>query len=220
MKPGQRVWGLRLGKQWILVGLLGLSLLTGCATPSQNPYLYTGAGLGAALGAGIGAAANHRNPWKGAAIGALLGGAGGGVAGEVYGRSQTPSQPQQQQGYYQQPQQEYYPPQQGSYQPAPLLWASAQLSRRSSSNRIPPAGRLKTTALVSESPQGFFYGKIEKFNRSRWIRYTPGPAGSAPLPAHCRASASATCRITFMTLSGLREMESMPQETRNSANSG
>jgi uncharacterized membrane protein YebE (DUF533 family) len=119
MKSRQRFWSLRLGRQWILVGLLGLSLLAGCATPSQNPYLYTGAGLGGLLGAGIGAAANHNNPWKGAAIGGLLGAAGGGVAGEVYGRSQTPYQPQQQQGYYQQPQQEYYPPQQGSYQQAP-----------------------------------------------------------------------------------------------------
>jgi len=119
MNGKQRFWGLRLGKQWILVGLLGLSLLAGCATPSQNPYLYTGAGLGAALGAGIGAAANHRNPWKGAAIGGLLGGAGGGVVGEVYGRSQTPYQPQQS-GYYQPPQQgNYQPPQQGNYQQAP-----------------------------------------------------------------------------------------------------
>jgi hypothetical protein len=127
VKPRQRFWGLRLGKQWILVGLLGLSLLAGCATPSQNPYLYTGAGLGGLLGAGIGAAVNHNNPLKGAGIGALLGAAGGGIAGEVYGRSQTPYQPQQQQGYYQpqdqgyyQPtQQGYYQPQQGNYQPAP-----------------------------------------------------------------------------------------------------
>ena len=119
MNGKQRFWGLRLGKQWILVGLLGLSLLTGCATPSQNPYLYTGAGLRAALGAGIGAAANHRNPWKGAAIGGLLGGAGGGVAGAAYGQSQTPYQPQAQ-GYYQPPQQgPYQQPQQGNYQPAP-----------------------------------------------------------------------------------------------------
>jgi hypothetical protein len=118
MKPRQRFWGLRIGKQWLLVGLLGLSSLTGCATPSQNPYLYTGAGLGAALGAGIGAAANHNNPWKGAGIGALLGGAGGGIAGELYGRSQTPYQPQQS-GYYQPPQPEYNQPQQGNYQPAP-----------------------------------------------------------------------------------------------------
>ena len=111
MNRKQRFWGLRLGKQMIFLALLGLSFLTGCATPAQNHSLYTGAGLGAALGAGIGAAANHRNPWKGAAIGALLGGAGGGVAGEVYGRSQTPYQPQPQ-GYYQ-------PPQQGNYQPQP-----------------------------------------------------------------------------------------------------
>ena len=126
MKSRQRFWSLRLGKQWILVGLLGLSLLAGCATPSQNPYLYTGAGLGGLLGAGIGAAANHNNPLKGAGIGALLGAAGGGIAGEVYGRSQTPYQPQQsgyyqpqQQGYYQPTQQGYYQPQQGNYQPAP-----------------------------------------------------------------------------------------------------
>ncbi len=119
MKPRKSFWGLRLGKQLIVLGVLGLSFLTGCATPSQNPYLYTGAGLGAALGAGIGAAANHRNPWKGAAIGGLLGAAGGGVAGAVYGQSQTPYQPQQQ-GYYQpQPQGSYQPPQQGNYQPAP-----------------------------------------------------------------------------------------------------
>jgi hypothetical protein len=112
----KRFWSLRLGKQWILVSLLGLGLLTGCATPSQNPYLYTGAGLGAALGAGIGAAANHNNPLKGAGIGALLGAAGGGIAGEVYGRSQTPYQPQQQ-GYYQPPQPGYSQvPQQGYYQ--------------------------------------------------------------------------------------------------------
>ncbi len=119
MKTRQRFWSLRLGKQWILVGLLGLSLLAGCATPSQNPYLYTGAGLGGLLGAGIGAAANHNNPLKGAGIGALLGAAGGGIAGEVYGRSQTPYQPQQS-GYYQPQQQGNYQPQQpGNYQPAP-----------------------------------------------------------------------------------------------------
>jgi hypothetical protein len=118
VKARQRFLGLRLGKQLIFLGLLSLSLVTGCATPSQNPYLYTGAGLGAALGAGIGAAANHRNPWRGAAIGGLLGAAGGGVAGAVYGQSQTPYQPQTQ-GYYQPPQQGNYQPQQGNYQPAP-----------------------------------------------------------------------------------------------------
>ena len=117
MKSRQRFWGLRLGKQWILVGLLGLSLLTGCATLSQAPYLWTGAGLGAALGAGLGAAINYNNPWRGAAIGGLLGGAGGGVAGGLYGQSQTPYQPQAQ-GAYQPPQQAPYQ-QQGNYQPAP-----------------------------------------------------------------------------------------------------
>ncbi|MEW6387852.1 MAG: YMGG-like glycine zipper-containing protein [Thermodesulfobacteriota bacterium] len=95
--------------------VLALSFLWGCATPQQNPYLYTGAGLGAALGAGIGAAANHRNPWKGAAIGGLLGAAGGGIAGEVYGRS-TSNYPS---GYYDGPQQPgygyYAPPSQNYY---------------------------------------------------------------------------------------------------------
>jgi hypothetical protein len=102
--PVVNKWPRFLGKvraAQLLVGLLlVLSLLTGCATPQQNPYMYTGAGLGALLGAGIGAAANHSNPWRGAAIGALLGGAGGGVAGELYGRS-NPYYPPQQQGYYQ-----------------------------------------------------------------------------------------------------------------------
>lgn len=117
MNSRQGFWSLGLKKQLIILGLLGLSFLSGCVTPTQDPYLYTGAGLGAALGAGIGAAANHNNPWRGAAIGGLLGAAGGGVAGEVYGRSQTPYQPQQQ-GYYQ-PQQQGYcqPQQQGYYQP-------------------------------------------------------------------------------------------------------
>ena len=120
MNGKQSFWGLRLGKQWILVGLLGLSLLAGCASPAQNPSLYTGAGLGAALGAGLGAAINNGNPWRGAAIGGLLGAAGGGVAGAVYGQSQTPYQPQQPQGACQpQPQGAYQPPQQGNYQPAP-----------------------------------------------------------------------------------------------------
>jgi hypothetical protein len=123
VKTRQRFWGLGLKKQLIILGLLGLSFLTGCATPSQNPNLYTGAGLGAALGAGIGAAANHNNPWRGAAIGGLLGAAGGGVAGALYGQSQTPYQPQSQ-GAYQPPQQGYYQPQQGNYQPAPYYGPS------------------------------------------------------------------------------------------------
>jgi hypothetical protein len=120
VKPRQRFGSLRLGKQWILVGLLSLSLLAGCATPSQNPSLYTGAGLGAALGAGLGAAINHNNPWRGAAIGGLLGAAGGGVAGGLYGQSQNSYQPQQS-GAYQPQDQGYYQPQQqqGNYQPAP-----------------------------------------------------------------------------------------------------
>jgi hypothetical protein len=102
------------GRHWVILALLALSFLTGCATPNQDPALYTGAGLGAALGAGLGAAVNHRNPWKGAAIGGLLGGAAGGVAGEAYGRANPyPYQPQTQ-GYYQPP-----PQTQGYYQPPP-----------------------------------------------------------------------------------------------------
>ena len=114
MKTRQSFWGLGLKKQLIILGLLGLSFLTGCATPSQNPSLYTGAGLGGLLGAGIGAAINHNNPWRGAAIGGLLGAGGGGVAGALYGQSQTPYQPQTQ--GYQQPQPGPYQQQQGTYQ--------------------------------------------------------------------------------------------------------
>jgi hypothetical protein len=116
VKSRQRFWSLGLKKQLVILGLLGLSFLTGCASPSQNPSLYTGAGLGGLLGAGLGAAINHNNPWRGAAIGGLLGAGGGGVAGALYGQSQTPYQPQQQQGYYQQPQQGPYQQQQGNYQ--------------------------------------------------------------------------------------------------------
>jgi YMGG-like Gly-zipper len=98
--------------QGMLLAILmaGVLFLTGCATAPQNPYLYTGAGLGGAVGAAIGAGVNGKNPWKGAAIGALLGGAAGAVGGEMYGRSQQPYQSQQ--GYYQNgPQPGYgYPP--------------------------------------------------------------------------------------------------------------
>jgi len=111
---------LRRGKYLIIIGLLAVSFLTGCASYQQTPNLYTGAGLGAALGAGLGAAINHSNPGRGAAIGGLLGLAGGGLAGAAYDKSQTPYQPQpyqgQPQGYYQGPppgydqQQPYYGP--------------------------------------------------------------------------------------------------------------
>jgi Glycine zipper len=94
----------------LVVLSVGLISLTGCASAPQNPYLYTGAGIGGAVGAAIGAGTNGNNPWKGAAIGGLLGGAVGAVGGEVYGRSQQPSQPQQ--GYYQQPGYGYPPPNQ------------------------------------------------------------------------------------------------------------
>jgi hypothetical protein len=99
----------------------GLISLGGCTTAPQNPYLYTGAGVGSAVGAAIGAGTNGKNPWKGAAIGGLLGGAVGAVGGEVYGRSVQPTQPQQ--GYYQNgPQQQGYgypPPNQGYYRRQP-----------------------------------------------------------------------------------------------------
>ncbi len=110
-----------------LAGLLvASSFITGCATP-QNPYTYTGAGLGAAVGAAIGAGANGANPWKGAAIGALVGGATGGVAGEIYGRSNPycppKCPPQQRPGYYQsaptQPGYGYMPPAGQSYSGQP-----------------------------------------------------------------------------------------------------
>jgi hypothetical protein len=42
----------------------------------------------------------------------------------------------------------------------------------------------------------------------------------AALVFDCRASASATLRLTARKLSGLTEIESIPQSTRNSANSG
>ena len=118
MKPRKRFWSLGLKKQMVILGLLGLIFVTGCATPSQAPYAWGGAGIGSAIGAGLGAAINHNNPWRGAAIGGLLGGGGGALAGVAYGQSQTPYQPQQQGAYQpqQQQQQGYYQPQQGSYQ--------------------------------------------------------------------------------------------------------
>lgn len=85
--------------QRLLIFLVTVSLLAGCA--GMSPYNYTGAAMGGALGAGLGAAINNRNPWKGAAIGGLLGAAAGGVAGEVVRQSKTP--PPSEQGYYYQP---------------------------------------------------------------------------------------------------------------------
>ena len=114
MKTRHWFGGRHPGRPWVILALLALSFLMGCASPNQNPSMYTGAGLGAALGAGLGAAINNRNPWKGAAIGGLLGAAGGGVAGAAYGRSNAnPYQPETQ-GYYQPP-----PQNQGYYQPQP-----------------------------------------------------------------------------------------------------
>lgn len=110
----RRFWGWRLVKQGVILTLLALSLVTGCATQPYNPYMYTGAGLGAALGAGLGAAVNHSNPWRGAAIGALMGGALGGVGGEIYGRNNPLPSQSQSSGYYQ-PQ----PPPPGYYQSRP-----------------------------------------------------------------------------------------------------
>jgi hypothetical protein len=118
----KKILGKVKAPQLLVVLVLGLSLVAGCATPQQNPYTYTGAGLGAALGAGIGAAANNRNPLKGAAIGALLGAAGGGIAGEVYGRNNPYPQPQPQGYYYPlqpSPSPAPVPQSQGYYQSAP-----------------------------------------------------------------------------------------------------
>jgi len=106
-------WSLSAVRKGALVAVLAVSLFMGCATtPQQDPYMYSGAGLGALFGAGLGAAINHGNPWRGAAIGALLGGAGGGIAGEMYGRSL----PTQGQGYYAPPN---APPQQPGYSYSP-----------------------------------------------------------------------------------------------------
>ena len=170
MKLGKRFWSLGLKKQAIILGLLGLSFLTGCATPSQAPYAWGGAGIGTALGAGLGAAINHSNPWRGAAIGGLLGGGGGALAGVAYGQSQTPYQPQQQ----------------GAYQPQPTNSNSRAIISRSrevtssratisrppitglrraeppEENRIPPDRLVQGKALASKSRQGFSLAKIKK----------------------------------------------------------
>jgi Glycine zipper len=121
MNGFRRFLHVRPGRLMALMAVMAFSLLMGCSiAPQQNPYLYTGAGLGAATGAALGAGINHRNPWKGAAIGGLLGTAIGGVAGEAYGRSNPyPPYQSQPQGYYQPPQQQpqgYY--QQPYYQPS------------------------------------------------------------------------------------------------------
>ncbi len=110
----------RVRASHLLVGVVLVSFLGGCAGPSmgqQNPYLLTGAGLGAATGAALGIVASPGNPWKGAAIGGLLGTAVGGVAGEAYGRSVAPSPP----CYQSPPPQAYYqgPPPQANYQGPP-----------------------------------------------------------------------------------------------------
>ncbi len=117
MKPRQRFWGLGLKKQLVILGLLGLSFLTGCATPSQAPYLWTGAGLGTALGAGLGAAINHTNPWRGRLSAACSELPGVAWPEQLYGQSQTPYQPQQQ-GYLSAPAAAagYYQPHAGYYQ--------------------------------------------------------------------------------------------------------
>jgi len=104
--------------QGLLVMLLTISLVTGCAS---SPYVGTGAALGGGLGALTGAAVGHRNPWAGALIGGAVGtavGAAGGYAVQQRRASQTP------QGYYyQQPTSPSYPapapPAYGYRTPAP-----------------------------------------------------------------------------------------------------
>jgi hypothetical protein len=100
---------------WIIVTVMALSLLMGCAS---SPYVGTGAAIGGGLGALTGAAIGHRNPWAGAAIGGLVGTAVGAAGG--YMVQQRQYAPQQQQGYY-------YPSQPGYGAPAqPGYGAPAQ----------------------------------------------------------------------------------------------
>lgn len=114
--------------QGIIVALISLSLLMGCAS---SPYVGTGAALGGGIGALSGAAIAGRNPWAGAIVGGLLGsalGAGGGYLLQQRQQQQQPYGPSQ--GYY--PAQPQYgapaqpgynapapPPAYGQYAPAP-----------------------------------------------------------------------------------------------------
>ena len=160
VKSRQRFWSLGLKKQLIILGLLGLSFLTGCATPSQNPSLYTGAGLGAALGAGLGAAINHGNPWRGAAIGGLLG-CGRGWRSRSSLRAVANPLSAATAGVLSAAPAGSLPAAAGDLSAA-LLWAAARLSGGPEANRIPVAERFKKLAPGSESPRGFAYGKMEK----------------------------------------------------------
>jgi len=105
--------------QGIIVALMSLSLLMGCAS---SPYVGTGAAVGGGLGAITGAAIANRNPWAGALVGGLMGsalGAGGGYL--IQQRQQQQPYPPSQGYYY--PDQPGYgapaPPAYGHYAPAP-----------------------------------------------------------------------------------------------------
>jgi hypothetical protein len=102
--------------QGIIVALMSLNLLMGCAS---SPYVGTGAAVGGSLGALTGAAIANRNPWAGAVVGGLVGSALGAAGGYVVQQRQQPYGPSQ--GYY--PAQPGYgapaPPAYGHHAPSP-----------------------------------------------------------------------------------------------------
>lgn len=104
-------------RQGIIVALISLSLLAGCAS---SPYVGTGAAVGGGLGALTGAAIAGRNPWAGVIVGGLVGSALGAGGGYILQQRQQPYGPSQ--GYYY-PQQRGYgapaPPAYGRHAPAP-----------------------------------------------------------------------------------------------------
>ena len=137
----------------IMVVLLGLSLIMGCAS---NPYMSTGAALGGGIGALGGAAIANKNPWAGAAVGALAGGVLGGVVGEAL-RPKQASQPPPPRGYY--------------YQPAPGYGAPPPPGR-AYGYAPPPAG----PSYGSAPPAGYSYSQ----NTSPQISGCRTPLSNAP----------------------------------------
>ena len=154
MNGWKRFWGRRLGKQLIIVGLLAVSSLTGCATPQSKPQPLHGSGSGRRPGGRPGG--RHQSPES------LEGGGYRRFARSCRGwrgrskstgdRKRRATISRNQQGYYQPASQ------QGNYQPA-LLWASARITSRPYKNRIPVADRLQGLAPVSDLPGAFFMGK-------------------------------------------------------------
>jgi hypothetical protein len=106
--------------QGLIVILLALSLVTGCAS---SPYVGTGAAVGGGLGAITGAAIGHRNPWAGALIGGLVGtGLGAGT------------------GYLIKQRQAAQPPQGYNYPPGPPAYGYNSPPPRSDGYRAPAPG--------------------------------------------------------------------------------